>query len=273
MKKSVNEKIYTCPMHPEVRSPNPGNCLKCGMTLDLITSVESKTTDSHNEYVCPMHAEIICSEPGSCPKCGMALEARDISGEDQENQELTDMSRRFWVSTSLSIPVFILAMAHDLIPGLMTGIFFSHWLQWIEFALATPVVLWGGWPFFQRGWQSVISHNLNMFTLISLGISVAWIYSVIATLTPDIFPVIMRNTEGNVAVYFEAAAVITTLVLLGQILELSARSRTNQAIQMLLELAPKTARQVTDDGNEQDIPLSQVQSGDVLRVRPPPASE
>ena len=268
MSKYPHEKIYTCPMHSEIRLAKPGNCPKCGMTLELMAPEESKAVEIHAEYVCPMHPEIIRSEQGSCPKCGMALEARDVSGEDQENQELTDMSRRFWVSTALSIPVLMLAMAHDLMPGLITSVFFVHWLQWIEFALATPVVLWGGWPFFQRGWQSVISRNLNMFTLISLGISVAWIYSVTATFAPDIFPAIMRNSEGRVAVYFEAAAVITALVLLGQVLELRARSRTNQAIQMLLELAPKTARRVTDDGNEQDIPLSQVQPGDVLRVRP-----
>ena len=198
----------------------------------------------HTEYVCPMHPEIIRSEPGSCPKCGMALEPRDVSAEEEENHELIDMSRRFWVSTALSIPVFILAMAHDLMPGLITGAFFTHSLQWIEFALATPVVLWGGWPFFQRGWRSVITRNLNMFTLIALGIGVAWGYSVVATVAPGIFPPTLRNSDGMVAVYFEAAAVITALVLLGQVLELRARSRTSQAIKMLLELAPKTARRV-----------------------------
>ncbi|MFA5015997.1 MAG: heavy metal translocating P-type ATPase [Methylobacter sp.] len=268
MKKYANEKIYTCPMHPEIRLKNPGNCPKCGMTLELMAPVESKVVEIHTEYVCPMHPEIIRSEPGSCPKCGMALEPRDVSGEEQENHELTDMSRRFWVSTALSIPVFILAMGHDLMPGLIAGDFFTHWLQWIEFALATPVVLWGGWPFFQRGWRSIINRNLNMFTLIALGIGVAWGYSVAATFAPGIFPPTMRNSDGMVAVYFEAAAVITALVLLGQVLELQARSRTNQAIKMLLELAPKTARRVTGDGKEEDISLEQVQPGDVLRVRP-----
>ena len=225
--------------------------------------------DSYKKtFTCPMHPEIIRSEPGSCPKCGMALELRGIPGEDEENQELTDMSRRFWVSTGLAIPVFILAMAHDLIPGLITGSFFTHLLPWIEFALATPVVLWGGWPFFQRGWRSVISRNLNMFTLIALGIGVAWGYSVIATIAPWIFPATLRNSNGMVAVYFEAAAVITVLVLLGQVLELRARSRTSKAIKMLLELAPKTARRVTGDGKEEDVPLDQVQPGDLLRVRP-----
>jgi len=171
----------------------------------------------------------------------MALEPRDISGEEEENHELSDMSRRFWISTALSIPVFILAMAHDLMPGLITGAFFTHKLQWLEFALATPVVWWGGWPFFQRGWRSVINRNLNMFTLIALGICVAWGYSVVATVAPGVFPSTLRNSNGMVAVYFEAAAVITALVLLGQVLELRARSRTSQAIKMLLELAPENS--------------------------------
>ncbi len=265
MPKYALKKAYSCPMHPEVRQANPGNCPKCGMALEEVvdTAPEIRT-----EYVCPMHPEIIRSEPGSCPKCGMALELRDVSGEEEENQELTDMSRRFWVSTALSLPVFILAMGHDLMPGLIRDAFFTHSLQWIEFALATPVVLWGGWPFFQRGWQSVISFNLNMFTLISLGIGVAWGYSVTATVAPEIFPPTLRNSNGVVAVYFEAAAVITALVLLGQVLELRARSSTSQAIRMLLELAPKTARRVYDDGKEEDIPLEQVQPGDLLRVRP-----
>jgi P-type Cu+ transporter len=219
-------------------------------------------------YTCPMHPEVIRSQPGFCPKCGMALESLDVSVEDEENRELIDMSRRFWVSAALSIPVFILAMAHDLMPVLISGDFFTHWLQRIEFALATPVVWWGGWPFFQRGWRSVTNWNLNMFTLIALGVGVAWGYSVVAMIAPGIFPPALRNHDGRVAVYFEAAAVITALVLLGQVLELRARSRTSQAIKMLLELAPKTARRVYDDGKEEDIPLAQVQPGDVLRVRP-----
>jgi Cu+-exporting ATPase len=261
----AHKKTYTCPMHPEIRQEKPGNCPKCGMALEEVvdTAPEIRT-----EYVCPMHPEIIRSEPGSCPKCGMALEPRDVAAEEEENHELIDMTRRFWISTALAIPVFILAMAHDLIPGLITGTFFTHQLQWLEFALATPVVLWGGWPFFQRGWRSVITRNLNMFTLIALGIGVAWSYSVVATLAPEIFPPTLRNSEGRVAVYFEAAAVITALVLLGQVLELRARSSTSQAIKMLLELAPKTARRVSGDGKEEDIPLEQVQPGDVLRVRP-----
>ena len=265
MPKYAHKKAYTCPMHPEVRLENPGNCPKCGMALEEMvdTAPEIRT-----EYVCPMHPEVIRSEPGSCPKCGMALEPRDLAAENEENHELIDMSRRFWVSTALSIPVFILAMAHDLMPGLITGSFFTHSLPWFEFALATPVVLWGGWPFFQRGWRSVINRNLNMFTLIALGIGVAWSYSVVATIVPGIFPPTLRNSNGMVAVYFEAAAVITALVLLGQVLELRARSSTSQAIKMLLELAPKKARRVHNDGKEADIPLEQVQPGYVLRVRP-----
>jgi len=265
MPEYVHKKTYTCPMHPEVRLENPGNCPKCGMALEEVVDI---APEIRTEYVCPMHPEIIRSEPGTCPKCGMALELRDISGEEEENHELTDMTRRFWVSTALSIPVFILAMTHDMMPGLIVGDFLTHWLQWIEFALATPVVLWGGWPFFQRGWRSVITGNLNMFTLIALGIGVAWGYSVTATVVPGIFPPTLRNSNGMVAVYFEAAAVITALVLLGQVLELRARNSTSQAIKMLLELAPKTARRVNNNGKEEDIPLDQVQPSDVLRVRP-----
>ena len=260
-----NSTLYTCPMHPEVRQAQPGNCPKCGMTLELIIHED---TQSQTEYVCPMHPEVVRKEPGSCPKCGMTLEARSVSGKTADNTELVDMSRRFWVCAALSLPVFVLAMAHDILPRLITNDLVNHWLQWFECALATPVVLWGGWPFFQRGWRSVINRSLNMFSLIALGIGVAWGYSMVALLSPDIFPLIMRNVYGQVAVYFEAAAVITTLVLLGQVLELRARSNTNQAIKLLLELAPKTARRVYDDGREEDIALEQVQVGDVLRVRP-----
>jgi heavy metal translocating P-type ATPase len=268
MTKDSHKKTYTCPMHPDVLQENPGNCPKCGMTLELMNPIENKASESHTEYVCPMHSEIIRSEPGSCPKCGMALEPRDVPPEDEENHELIDMSRRFWISTALSIPVFILAMTHDLMPDLISGSFLAHSLPWLEFALATPVVLWGGWPFFPRGWRSVITGNLNMFTLIALGIGVAWGYSLVATVAPEIFPPTLRNSNGMVAVYFEAAAIITALVLLGQVLELRARNSTSQAIKMLLELAPKTARRVHGDGKEEDIPLDQVRPGDVLRVRP-----
>ncbi len=218
-------------------------------------------------YSCPMHPEVVQDHPGNCPKCGMALEPRTVVL-DEENPELTDMTRRLWVSTVLAVPVFLLAMIADLAPQLLPQGLSMRTVQWIEFTLATPVVLWGGWPFFVRGWQSVKTWNLNMFTLIGLGVSVAWTYSVVALLLPHIFPPIMQMESGLVDVYFEAAAVITALVLLGQVLELRARSRTNAAIQMLLGLAPNTARIVRDDGTEEDIPLEQVQPSDVLRVRP-----
>jgi len=257
-------KIYTCPMHPEVELLNPGSCPKCGMALEAkgLPVVESKF-----EYTCPMHPEIVQDHPGSCPKCGMALEAKTIHLEEK-NEELADMSRRFWISTALALPVFILAMTADLMPALLPDGLSMQSVQWVQFVLATPVVLWGGWPFFVRAVQSVITWNLNMFTLIGLGVSVAWIYSTVALLVPGSFPSVMQMQDGLVAVYFEAAAVIVTLVLLGQVLELRARSQTNAAIKMLLGLAPNTARIVRENGIEEDIPLEHVVVGDVLRVRP-----
>ncbi len=219
-------------------------------------------------YTCPMHPEIKQQGAGSCPKCGMALEPLEVTVDEGENEELTDMSRRFWVGAALSLPVFILAMTADLAPSLLPAWLDMKLAQWIMFILATPVVLWGGWPFFVRGWQSIQTWNLNMFTLIALGVSVAWIYSVIALLSPQIFPLVMQMEGGLVDVYFEAAAVIVTLVLLGQVLELRARSKTNEAIQLLLGLAPTSARVVRDDGSEEDIPLEDVQVGDTLRIRP-----
>lgn len=255
---------FTCPMHPEIVQDHPGSCPKCGMALETMgVPVSQRKT----QYTCPMHPEIIQDHPGNCPKCGMALEP-DVVAVEEENVELTDMSRRFWVSTILATPVFILAMMADLAPAWLPEGLSMQTVQWIEFVLATPVVLWGGWPFFVRGVQSLISWNLNMFTLIGLGISVAWVYSVVALLMPDIFPVVMQTEGGLVNVYFEAASVITALVLLGQVLELRARSRTNAAIKMLLEMTPKTARIVRKDGSEEDIPLEKVQPGDVLRIRP-----
>ena len=255
---------YTCPMHPEIEQQGPGSCPKCGMALEAkgIPVAATKT-----EYTCPMHPEIVQDEPGSCPKCGMALEPRTVTVEE-DNEELNDMSRRFWVSTVLAIPVFILAMIADLAPQWLPQGLEMSTVQWIEFALATPVVLWGGWPFYVRAVQSVMTWNLNMFTLIGLGVSVAWVYSMFALLSPDLFPPVMQMEGGLVDVYFEAAAVITALVLLGQVLELRARSRTNAAIQMLLGLAPNTARIVYDDGREEDIPLEEVKVGDILRIRP-----
>ncbi|MHB0926609.1 MAG: heavy metal translocating P-type ATPase [Gallionellaceae bacterium] len=254
--------MYTCPMHPEIRQPAPGNCPKCGMALEP----ESPSVPGEVEYTCPMHPEVVRSEPGSCPICGMALEPRNAPAED--NAELTDMTRRFWASAVLALPVFVMAMVTDLLPQAMPVFVSMTALQWMEFALATPAVLWGGWPIFQRGWASVVNRHLNMFTLIALGVGVAWTYSVVAMLLPGLFPPAMRSMMGTVPVYFEAAAVIMALVLLGQVMELRARSQTSAAIKLLLGLAPKTARIVRADGNEEDIPLEQVQPGDVLRVRP-----
>ncbi len=257
--------LFRCPMHPEVEQTEPGSCPRCGMALEPVrTSAPAAAT----EYVCPMHPEVVRREPGSCPICGMALEPRTVAPLEEENPELIDMSRRFWVSAALSVPVFALAMGHDLAPRLIPPALSGHPLQWIELVLATPVVLWGGWPFFQRGGRSLVNRRLNMFTLIALGVGVAWGYSVVGTLAPGIFPPAMRGPEGTVPVYFEAAAVITALVLLGQVLELRARSRTSAAIKMLLGLAPKNARLVWEDGSETDIPIDQVKSGDQLRVRP-----
>jgi Cu+-exporting ATPase len=256
--------LYTCPMHPEIQQTGPGACPKCGMALEPkgVPVAATKT-----EYTCPMHPEIVQDHPGSCPKCGMALEPRTV-GAEEDTSELDDMTRRFWVSSILALPVFVLAMIADLAPSLLPTGLSMQAVQWIEFVLATPVVIWGGWPFYVRGVQSVITWNLNMFTLIGLGVSVAWTYSTVALLFPGIFPVVMQMEGGRVDVYFEAAAVITALVLLGQVLELRARSQTNAAIRMLLGLAPNSARIVRDDGSEEDIPLEQVHPGHILRVRP-----
>ncbi|HKR59074.1 MAG TPA: copper-translocating P-type ATPase, partial [Pyrinomonadaceae bacterium] len=220
------------------------------------------------EYTCPMHPEIVRDAPGSCPICGMALEPRVVSPEEPENAELTDMRRRFWISVVLTVPVFVIGMS-DLIPGEpLQRLASANVWSWIQLLLATPVVVWGGWPFFVRAWQSVVNRSLNMFTLIGLGVAVAYLFSLIATIFPEVFPHSFRGHGNNVPVYFEAAAVITTLVLLGQVLELKARSQTGAAIRALLGLAPKTAKRIRADGGEEDVPLSQVQVGDKLRVRP-----
>ena len=257
---------YTCPMHPEVRQSGPGSCPKCGMALEPLAPAPA-TAALAREYVCPMHPEVVQDHPGNCPKCGMALEPRVVP-QEEANPELDDMTQRFRLGAALAVPVFLLAMLADLAPGWLPSGLDMRTVQWIEFVLATPVVIWGGWPFFQRAVQSVIGWNLNMFTLIGLGVGVAWVYSVVALLLPEAFPATMRREDGTVPVYFEAAAVITTLVLLGQVLELRARSRTNAAIQMLLELAPNTARLVHEDGREEDVPLEKVRAGDLLRIRP-----
>ena len=221
-----------------------------------------------NEWICPMDPEVISDKPGSCPKCGMALEPRTISLQEEENPELVDMVRRFKVSILLTVPVVFIAM-HHMVPGFSLEHFISPLLlRGIEFMFATPVVLWGGMPFFIRGWQSVINRSPNMFTLIGLGVTVAYVYSVIAALFPGIFPGSFKGPDGNVGVYFEAAAVIITLVLLGQVLELKARGRTGAAIRALFGLSPKTARIIKDDAVEEDIPIEHVQPGDLLRIRP-----
>ena len=256
---------YVCPMDPEVRQDSPGACPKCGMALEPEMPIAPATK---TEYTCPMHPEVVQEGPGACPKCGMALEPRTVTLEEEENPELKDMTRRFWVSTVLTIPVLITAMG-EFIPGRpLDQLASPRFYDWFELILGTPVILWGGWPFFQRFWASLVNRSLNMFTLIGLGTGVAWAYSIVATLFPEIFPASFRDVEGGVAVYFEAAAVIVTLVLLGQVLELKARSQTGAAIKMLLGLAPKTARRIREDGTDEDVPLEHVQPGDRLRVRP-----
>lgn len=218
-------------------------------------------------WTCPMHPEVRQDHPGPCPICGMALEPELVTADTGPSGELLDMSRRFWIAVLLTIPVFVLEMGshlfpalHNLVPARMSG--------WLQLALATPVVLWAGWPFFERGWVSIRTRNLNMFTLIAMGTGVAWAYSVVATIAPRVFPAAFRMMDGTVAIYFEAAAVITVLVLLGQVLELRARERTSGAIKALLNLAPKTARRIGADGNDEEVSLDQVAVGDLLRVRP-----
>ncbi len=261
---ATDEAAYTCPMHPEVRQDKPSSCPKCGMALEPVIV---GTPKEKVQYTCPMHPQIIRDAPGFCPICGMALEPLTVSAE-AENAELIDMKRRFWISTALTLPLVILAMT-EFLPGdpLRTAVGPSA-TTWLSLLFATPVVLWGGWPFFVRAWYSVVNRTLNMFTLIGLGVAVAYVYSVIAAMVPHIFPASFRDMHGNVPVYFEAAAVITTLVLLGQVLELKARSSTSAAIKALLGLAPKNARRINADGGEHDVPLDQVNKGDHLRVRP-----
>ncbi len=255
--------LYVCPMCPEVRETKQVPCPSCGMALER----ESPVAFTRIEYTCPMHPEIVRSGPGACPICGMALEPRTISAEG-DNPELRDMARRFWIGLALTVPLLAIAMA-DMLPGMpVEPVFSASGLAWIELLLATPVVLWCGWPFFQRGWASVVNRSTNMFTLIAMGTGVAYGYSVVATVFPQIFPAAMLEMGGRPAVYFESAAAIVTLVLLGQMLELRARSKTGAAIRALLDLTPKTARIVRSTRVEEDIPLEQVKHGDRLRVRP-----
>jgi P-type Cu+ transporter len=266
-------------MCPEVRELKPGACPSCGMALES----EMPFAAARTQYTCPMHPEIVRDAPGSCPICGMTLEPRTVTAATGENPELVDMTRRFWVGVALTTPLLAIAM-YSMLPGLGTHPTSSTgMLPWIEFALATPVVLWCGLPFFQRFWTSLVNRSPNMFTLIGLGAGVAYVYSVVAIVAPGIFPATMRDMGGYPDVYFEAAAAITTLVLLGQVMELRARSQTSAAIRALLHLSPKTARLITGgevnekDGEvtekageitEKDVPLEQVKPGDRLRVRP-----
>lgn len=291
--------MYTCPMHPEVRQQGPGSCPKCGMHLQPEAEVAAHAHKSpasghaaHHPvtpaaaccqhepaskpvpvtpammdtiYTCPMHPEVRQKGPGNCPLCGMALEPETATGEEGESPELADFRRRFWIGLALTIPVIMLEMGGHLLGlDMLIGGSLSNWLQ---FLFATPAVLWAGWPFFERGWHSLVSRSLNMFTLIAMGTGVAWLYSLIATLAPGIFPASFLDMEGTVPVYFEAAAVIVVLVLLGQLLELKARERTSGAIKALLGLAPKTARRITAHGDE-EISIADIQAGDRLRIRP-----
>ncbi len=282
---------YVCPMHPDVRQERPGDCPECGMHLvpegelkadgpahcpahqsEGAATGEYDTVPAGYEgtvYTCPMHTQVRQTHPGSCPICGMGLELESASMvEEGPNPELVDFTRRFWIGTMLTIPLLVLAM------GPLVGLGAPReWLGeriavWVEFLLGTPVVLWCGWPFLQRGWNSFRSRNLNMFSLISMGVMAAWLFSVVAVLAPGIFPDGFRNAEGRVGVYFEAAAVIITLVLLGQVMELRAREGTGKAIRALLDLAAKTAHVIRQDGTEEEIALEDVRVGDRLRVRP-----
>ena len=256
---------YVCPMDPEVSRLGPGSCPKCGMALEpeTITAQPIRT-----EYTCPMHPEIVREGPGSCPICGMALEPREIAVEE-ENPELADMTRRLWISVALAAPMLLL-MASEMLPSMpLQHMLSARGWAWVEFALATPVVLWCGWPFLVRGWQSIVHRSLNMFTLIALGTGAAYLYSVAVTLAPQLFPAGLRAADGGeLPVYFEPAAVIIALVLLGQVMELRARSQTGSAIRALLGLAPQSARRLDQQGGEADVPLGEIQVGDRLRVRP-----
>jgi heavy metal translocating P-type ATPase len=279
---------YTCPMHPEVRQNGPGKCPKCGMFLQPVGAAIAPEAHSHAhhhhaaagpapaaaqedgsakdvEYTCPMHPQIRQMGPGHCPICGMALEPVIATGEAGESPELRDMTRRFWIGLVLTVPVFILEMgAHLFDLHLLAG----QVSNWVQLLLGTPVVLWAGWPFFVRAWASLVNRSLNMFTLIALGTGAAWLYSMVGTLAPGVFPQALRGHDGAVAIYFEAAAVITVLVLLGQVLELRAREKTSGAIKALLDLAPKTAVRVRADGSDETVQIDTLQVGELLRVRP-----
>ena len=253
---------YVCPMDTEVHATKAGACPKCGMALEPLLAQAPATKI---EYTCPMHPQIVRAEPGACPICGMALEPRTVAVEEKPSAELAAMTRRFWVSVILTAPLIFIAMTGHMFSQ---GIISPDAQTWTELILATPVVLWGGWPFFRLGWASIRNRSLNMFTLIAIGTGTAYLYSIVAALVPSAFPAQFRGPDGGIPVYFEAAAAITTLVLLGQVLELRARQRTGGAIRALLQLAPKTARLVAENGGETDVSLESVKRGDRLRVRP-----
>ena len=282
---------YTCPMHPEVVSDQPGDCPKCGMHLVPVGSDDSQTHDGHGHgasapahggkydkvpaghagavYTCPMHPEVRQTTPGACPLCGMGLELESATvGDEGPNPELVDFTRRFWVAAVLTLPVLILTMSPYLGLGAIRDFFGERNAMWIELVLSTPVILWSGWPFFVRGYNSFRTMNLNMFSLIGMGVGAAYLFSIVAVLVPGVFPDGFRREDGTVGVYFEAAAVIVTLVLLGQVMELRAREGTGKAIRALMDMAAKTARVIRPDGSEEEIPLEDVQVGDHLRVRP-----
>jgi len=255
---------WVCPMDPEVREERPGDCPKCGMALEPDLPVAAGPTV---EWTCPMHPEVVQAEPGNCPKCGMALEPRTVTREEPVNHELVDMTRRLKVSAALAVPLLLVTMGDELLGGPLARTIGMRARGWVELLLATPICLWAAWPFYQRAVRSVVNASLNMFTLIGLGVAVAFGYSLVALVAPGIFPESFR-TMGGVPVYFEAAGVIVTLILVGQVLELRARSATGAAVRALLGLAPATARRVGEDGRETDVPLAQVAVGDRLRVRP-----
>ncbi len=291
---------FTCPMHPEIRQAEPGDCPKCGM--HLVPEGQAGSVQHHHHhhghghahgqdgggaaskegqydtvptgyagavYTCPMHPEVRQTEPGACPICGMGLELESAAmAEEGPNPELVDFTRRLWVGATFTVPLLVLTMGTFLGLSGVREIFGERTTLWIELVLGTPVVLWCGWPFLVRGWNSFRSFNLNMFSLIAMGVMAAWSFSVVAVLMPDIFPEGFRDAEGHVGVYFEAAAVIVVLVLLGQVMELRAREGTGKAIRALLDMAAKTARVIRTDGSEEEIPLEDVKIGDRLRVRP-----
>jgi P-type Cu+ transporter len=263
-KASDNGAKYTCPMHPEVVSDQPGSCPKCGMTLEPMMP---RASEGKTIYTCPMHPEVEQDHPGQCPKCGMTLEPKTVGGVDEHEQdEIRSISVKFWVGLGLTIPVLILAMG-KFVPALNLQTLIPMSIsKWLELILSTPVVLWAGAMFFERGWRSLVNRHLNMFTLIAMGVGVAYLYSVVGVVFPGIFPGSFKE-GGEVALYFEAATSVTVLVLLGQMLEAKARSQTGQAIRGLLGLAAKTAHRVRD-GKEEEVPVDQIAKGDVLRVRP-----